>query len=189
MRTISFVAGVLALALWVDLGRAQDTGQSFGDSLGVAQGKVNGGYLIRARLEMKKGIPIFGFYFRDDDGNILEIEVDANSKKIVKEQKTDTIPPGIDVGEPNADPDEKPGILDAAVAQAIKDRKRAKIPFGRFLQTALTQYPNGKPIRMQVAVSNGKLLIILDIDVDGKVKRLTIDPVTGKVLSTEDKSS
>jgi hypothetical protein len=124
----------------------------------IAQAVVPDAQLVKSRLE--KNGAIFGFYFWKD-GKLTEIELEATSLKVVKQETTGT------ANKVNAK-------VSADVVKLIGQQKAAKskLPEGRLLEIAADALKDTGISGIEYSIVDGKLVL--------KIGDLVLDAATGK---------
>jgi uncharacterized membrane protein YkoI len=188
MRTVICAAALAVLGLAADLGHAQTAPATGGSSvtfmtaMAKAQALVPGGYLIQGRVERRGSV--FGFYFMVNN-TIREVEISGPTGKVIKDKTVKKIVGGAGVEEPgNTNTSDSP--LDPTLVDAINARKKAKLPYNRLLEVAMKEVKGGELSRIEAVVEGGKLVVYVDLKVDGKVKRVVIDAGNNSVIKVED---
>jgi uncharacterized membrane protein YkoI len=165
MRKLIVAATLVLAAVAVPARAADETPSSaFLAALRAAQKEVPSGILLLGRAESKG--TLFGFYFLVK-GKVREIEVHARQKTIVKNEIV-----------PSPDPDEN---VDPAAVEAARNYSGAKLPYARYLEIAM-ETVQGDPSRIEVALSNGKLVMKVTFGTGDSAQTVVIDMATGKVI-------
>lgn len=182
MRPVFALGSLLILFLMSESTFGQSAELGLPKAYSRAQQLVPGGYLVRARVETFGGGKRYGFYFWYMDA-LYEIEIKTDGS-VAKNKKVEAIPGGGTVGEPGAT-DEEDETIDPKILDAIKNRKRAKIPFSLFLDLATDAAKGGQPSKVQATLDKNKnVQFQVDVTRDGKTLKVFIDPTTNKVVNT-----
>jgi uncharacterized membrane protein YkoI len=153
---------LVVAVMWTSVASAEDPGAKVTDfkaALSIAQGEVPNAQLIRARIEQKKSVQVFGFYFWLE-GRVYEVEVNKRGKVVKK--TTGEIE---DVSED--------------VVKLVDKQKnaRAKLPDGRLMEIASDALKNTPLSNLQYEKDGDKLVL--------RIGDLVIDAATGKILSSK----
>jgi uncharacterized membrane protein YkoI len=162
-------AAVLALGIAAVPAHAGDdqANVSLRTALKVAQKQVQSGILLLARSEGQGAR--FGFYFLVR-GKIREVEVHGRTKKIIKDE-----------GDVTPDPNEN---LDPAAVEAARNYSGGKLPYDRYLEIAMETIKDTEPSRIEVSLSNGKLVMKVSFGSGDSAQTVLLDMATGKVIKS-----
>ena len=181
MKRSAFNVGLLGLGLVIGLSAIHGGGKSEGEkpnlalarevlgkakiglmeAIATAQRKIPDGKPFLARVEMKKGTPLFGVYFVTN-GKIKEVELDAADGTTVRIASSD-----------DGDPQKPRPTLAKEVLG------RARISLAEALEAAQKKVPDGKPFLARFEMRKSTLMFGVFFLADNKIKEVEFDASLG----------
>jgi uncharacterized membrane protein YkoI len=135
-------------------------------ALETAQKKVPDGKPIIARVEMKKGVPLFGFYFQDGD-KIQEVEVNALTGDVAKFEEYKEV--------------------SKKIFNAQRGLKGTKVSFAKALEIAAGKVKDGKAFEVEIEfVSKDKAVVEVEMLIEGQIKQVQIDAADPDSVTVKD---